>query len=186
MFIQTESTPNPNALKFFPGCEVSSKPIHFSDIDESNGVKLVQNLFSLEGVEAVFYGADFITITKAENENWESLKTLVIAKMIDHLGSGLTPLEGFMANANSEIDTSMYSDLEKEIVEIIETRVRPAVAMDGGDITYKGFEQGIVLLELKGSCSGCPSSMITLKNGIESMLQHYVPEVQGVEAFEGE
>lgn len=186
MFIQTEDTPNPNAVKFFPGCEVANTPMHFSSKEESNGIKLVLKLFSIENVEAVFFGSDFITITKTENEDWLSLKSLIISTMLDHIAKGNHPMDGFTQESDQSIDTSNMSDIEKEIVEIIETRVRPSVAMDGGDITYQKFEDGIVYLELKGSCSGCPSSTITLKNGIESMLQHFVPEVIAVEASDGE
>lgn len=186
MFIQTEDTPNPNAVKFFPGCEVSNSPMHFSSKDSHKGIKLVLKLFNIDSVEAVFFGSDFITITKTEESDWLTIKSQAISCIIDHIALGSHPMDGFEVNAESKVDTSNLSDIEKEIIEIIETRVRPSVAMDGGDITYKKFENGIVYLELKGSCSGCPSSTITLKNGIESMLQHFVPEVIAVEASDEE
>jgi Fe-S cluster biogenesis protein NfuA len=185
MFIQTESTPNPNALKFFTGSDVAPSPMHFSSPEESHNIKLVLKLFKIEGVQAVFYGSDFITITKSEEQAWESIKPFIISDIMDHLTIGLHPMDGYKKESQ-EIDTSDLTDIEKQIIEIIDTRVRPSVAMDGGDITYKGFEEGIVYLELKGSCSGCPSSTVTLKNGIESMLQYYVPEVIAVEAVDGE
>jgi len=186
MFIQTEETPNPNSIKFYPGCEVAKSPMHFDSIENAKNIKLVKKLFMIEGVSAVFYGADFITITKKADEDWTSLKTLVASAILDQLTLGVQPMEGFVEKLNSKIDDSNLSDIEKEIIEIIETRVRPSVAMDGGDITFQKFEDGIVYLELKGSCSGCPSSTVTLKNGIESMLQHYVPEVMAVEASNSE
>jgi Fe-S cluster biogenesis protein NfuA len=185
MFIQTELTPNPNAIKFILGSDVAPSPIHFSNAEESKNIRLVMKLFKIDGVAAVFYGSDFITITKSEEDAWEPIKPFIISAIMDHITTGLHPMDGYQ-NQTDEIDTSHFSDIEKQIIEIIETRVRPSVAMDGGDITYKGFEEGIVYLELKGSCSGCPSSTITLKNGIESMLQYYVPEVISVEAINGE
>lgn len=179
MFIQTEETPNPDALKFITGTDITGTPIHFANKDEAKGAILVLNLFKIEGVKAVFFGADFITITKNEKEKWEALKPHIVSLIMDHLTSGMHALEGY--KPYSEAENKDYSDIEQQIIEIIETRVRPSVAMDGGDIVYKSFKDGIVYLELKGSCSGCPSSEITLKNGIESMLQYYVPEVIGVE-----
>ncbi len=184
MFIQTESTPNPNAVKFFPGSEVSAAQIHFSNIDESCGAKLVAKLFSIHGVEAVFFGSDFITVTKLDEEKWDALKAHVISTIMDHFVAGLPALAGYSTIKNDNTNSDHLSEIEKQIIEIIETRVRPSVAMDGGDIVYRGFENGIVYLQLRGSCSGCPSSSVTLKNGIESMLQYYVPEVLSVEAIE--
>ncbi len=179
MFIQTEDTPNPDALKFITGTDISESPIHFASKDEAKGTILVLNLFKIEGVKAVFFGSDFITITKNEKEKWEVLKPHIVSSIMDHLTSGMHALEGY--KPYSEEESKNYSDIEQQIIEIIETRVRPSVAMDGGDIVYKSFKDGIVYLELKGSCSGCPSSEITLKNGIESMLQYYITEVIGVE-----
>lgn len=183
MYIQTEETPNPNALKFFPGMNISqSGPVFFNEPEEAKGKSaLAVKIFQIENVEAVFYGVDFITVTKSEGSNWETLKPEILMVMMDHLVAGL-PVFDEVQDASGAIDTEGMSDIEKQIVEIIETRVRPSVAMDGGDIIYKGFKDGVVYLELRGACSGCPSSSITLKNGIESMLQHFVPEVKAVEA----
>ncbi|NDB81961.1 MAG: NifU family protein [Alphaproteobacteria bacterium] len=180
MFIQTEATPNPDALKFLPGLEVATDPIHFGSKEESFGCILVNILFDTKGVEAVFFGQDFITITKSPEIKWEILKPFILSSIIDHFSSGLAANAGMQAKKPS-IELSDLSEIEKQIIDIIETRVRPSVAMDGGDITYCGFKEGIVYLELKGSCSGCPSASITLKSGIESMLQYYIPEVKAVE-----
>jgi Fe-S cluster biogenesis protein NfuA len=186
MFIQTEETPNHNALKFLPGLEVSTAgPVFYNNIEEvKRESALALKLFHIDGVEAVFYGYDFITITKREAENWETLKPEILMTMMDHFVSGMAALEE--AKHDVGINTDDMSEIEKQIVEIIETRVRPSVAMDGGDIIYKKFEDGVVYLELRGACSGCPSSTVTLKNGIESMLQHYVPEVKSVESIQQE
>jgi Fe-S cluster biogenesis protein NfuA len=183
MFIQTEDTPNPNATKFFPNQEVSpDSPVYFKNIESAaNKSTLAVKLFNIGNVEAVFFGSDFITISKSKTIDWSIIKPEILTVIMDHFLGG-----------NSVFDTQQYthanfspeelSDIEKQIVEIIETRVRPSVAMDGGDIVYRGFEGGIVKLELRGSCSGCPSSTITLKKGIESMLKHFIPEVRSVEA----
>lgn len=185
MFIQTEPTPNPNAMKFLPGVDISpSEPVHFDSKEKATASPLARKLFSMDGVEAVFFGADFITITKAENFSWEIIKPEITIFIMDHLAAQLPIFDGETSKPKQEIDPSLLGEIEKQIVEIIETRVRPSVAMDGGDITYRGFNDGIVTLELKGACSGCPSSTITLKSGIESMLKHYVPEVESVEAIE--
>ncbi len=183
MFIQTENTPNPNAVKFLPGKIISDKPIYYSKLEEavSAGSALVLDLFYIEGVEAIFLGYDFITITKSEDSDWELLKPEILTIMNDRFLSGLGIFDDEAPRVSS-IDTEGMSDIEKQIVEIIETRVRPSVAMDGGDIVYRGFENGVVKLELRGACSGCPSSTVTLKDGIENMLKHFVPEVESVEA----
>ena len=186
MYIQTEETPNPNAVKFIPGIIVNNdSPIFFSSIEAVQNSFLSYKLFLNKGVEGVFLGSDFITITKAEKISWETLKRDIIITLTDHFASGLKVFdkEDVAREEKEEIDISTLSEIEKQIVEIIEKNVRPSVAMDGGDIVYKGFENGIVKLELRGSCSGCPSSTITLKSGIESMLKHYVPEVISVEAI---
>ncbi len=184
MFIQTEDTPNPNALKFFPGSDISpSGPVFFNNPDEALlKSHLATKVFNIQGVVAIFYGTDFITITKQADIDWKVIKPEILMTMMDHLVSGLPVFDE--VQEVEEIDNSTLSEIEKQIIEIIETRVRPSVAMDGGDIVYKGFQDGVVYLELRGACSGCPSSSITLKNGIESMLQHFVPEVKTVEATE--
>jgi Fe-S cluster biogenesis protein NfuA len=138
----------------------------------------------MDGVKAVFFGSDFITITKAENFAWELLKPEITIFIMDHMAANLPIFDNEQKKDTKAIDPKMLGEIEKQILEIIETRVRPSVAMDGGDITFIGFDDGIVTLELKGACSGCPSSTITLKNGIESMLKHYVPEVKSVEAIQ--
>lgn len=187
MFIQTEETPNPNAIKFFPGVEVSDNPIHFASIEDVKNSNLAKKLFQLEHVQHVFFGSDFITITKKESSYWENLKPEILVIIMDHFVAGFSAFDDSgIVNNNDNYDLENLSEIEKQIVEIIETRVRPSVAMDGGDIIYKGFKDGVVKLELRGSCSGCPSSMVTLKNGVESMLQYYVPEVVAVEAAEEE
>ncbi len=135
-------------------------------------------MFRIDGVAAVFFGSDFITVTKMADSDWESLKPLLLSAIMDHFVAGKPVMLGAKALATNDND----SDIEKQIRELIDTRVRPAVAQDGGDIIFRGFHDGIVQLELHGSCSGCPSSTITLKNGIENMLKHYVPEVIAVEA----
>jgi len=183
MFIQTESTPNPSSLKFIPdGAIVAGvKTYEFKNENQAKGQSiLAEKLFAIEGISSVFFGSDFITVNKKEEQDWEIIKTDILTTIMDFFISK-QPLvkesEASATIANDEND----SDIVKQIKELIEVKVRPAVAMDGGDIIYRGFEDGIVKLELKGSCSGCPSSTITLKSGIENMLKHYIPEVEGVE-----
>ncbi|MGC0372266.1 MAG: hypothetical protein DGJ47_000975 [Rickettsiaceae bacterium] len=185
MFIQTEDTPNPNAIKFLPGSIISPDgPIFFHKQEEAlSKSPLALKLFDIENVQSVFYGQDFITITKKEESSWDLLKPEILTTIMDHLVSGMPVFEA-TAEKETAIDLENASEVEKQIIEIIDTRVRPSVAMDGGDIIYKKFENGIVYLQLRGACSGCPSSSITLKNGIESMLQHFVPEVKSVEAID--
>ena len=185
MYIQTEETPNPNALKFLPGFEISpGGPVFYNAPKDAIGESdLAMKLFAIEGVQGVFYGYDFITITKNDEHGWEVLKPEILMSIMDHLASGM-PAINSDKKADTGPDFANLTEIEKQIVEIIETRVRPSVAMDGGDITYQGFKDGVVYLRLQGACSGCPSSSVTLKNGIESMLQHFVPEVQSVEAVE--
>ncbi|MDR0296503.1 MAG: NifU family protein [Rickettsia sp.] len=187
MFIQTEITPNPNAIKFFPNISISpNQPVHFSNLDEAKGKSsLVVQLFGINNIKSVFLGSDFITITKEEESDWLVLKPEILMIIMDHFTSGFSVFDG--QNFEEQNDKSIINnfdemfEIEQQIVEIIETRVRPSVAMDGGDIIYRGFENGVVKLQLRGSCQGCPSSSITLKNGIESMLKHFIPEVESVE-----
>lgn len=181
MFIQTESTPNPAALKFLPGIDVSPEQPIYMTSKEGCDSELARKLFSVKNVEAVFFGSDFITITSTPDANWDVMKPEIIMTIMDHFVAGLPVFDNIQSN-KAEISKSDLTEIEKQIIEIIETRVRPSVAMDGGDIVYQGFEDGTVFLELRGACSGCPSSTVTLKEGIESMLRHYVPEVQAVEA----
>jgi len=184
MFIQTEITPNPNAIKFLTRTVISQEqPIHFDNIDEAKEVSpLATQLFNLDSVKTVFFGSDFITVTKHEGNDWDVLKTEILVTIMDYIVAGLPILENQYIDPSKVSNVNM-NEIEKQIIEIIESRVRPSVAMDGGDIIYRGFENGIVKLELRGSCLGCPSSTITLKDGIESMLKHFVPEVESVEAI---
>ena len=179
MFIQTESTPNPLTMKFLPGVEVmKSDTLFITTAEQAKASPLAESLFKVSGVSAVFFGSDFITVTKDDDNHWEALKPIVLTTIMDHFVAGKPVMLEDKKAESSENDT----ELEKQIRELIDTRVRPAVAQDGGDIIFRGFEDGIVKLELHGACSGCPSSTITLKNGIENMLKHYVPEVVAVEA----
>ncbi len=185
MFIQTETTPNPNTLKFLPGQDVlGEKTAFFTDRENAAASPLASALFVLPDIRAVFFGSDFITVTKTEASSWEILKPQILTTVMEHYQSGL-PLMSDAAPKKKESGES-YSADEQEIVdqikELIETRVRPAVAQDGGDIIFHSFKDGIVHLEMHGACSGCPSSTATLKSGIENMLKHYIPEVVAVEA----
>lgn len=180
MFIQTEATPNPQTLKFLPGRAVLEKgTADFRGVSEAARSPLARLLFNVDGVKGVFLGHDFVTVTKDEARDWQTLKPHVLAGIMDHFMTGLPALEnaeGAEAAKGSELD----SEIVKQIRELIETRVRPAVAQDGGDITFDRFEDGVVYLVLQGSCAGCPSSTATLKSGIENMLKHYIPEVKEV------
>ena len=186
MFIQTENTPNPNTVKFLPGKPVMTKGVaEFKTMDEAASSMLAQKLFGLDGVEGVFFGSDFISITKKNAAEWEALKTRIMAAIMDHYMTGF-PLfrEGMDPQENADADED-DDELTAQIKELLETRVRPMVAMDGGDIVFDRFEDGIVYLTMRGACSGCPSSTMTLKSGIENMLRHYVPEVLEVRPSEG-
>ena len=181
MFIQTQDTPNPSSLKFIPdGKEVAgNKTYEFKNKKQAQGKSiLAEKLFEIDGVSSVFFGSDFVTINKNEEKDWDELKTQILTTIMDFFISKKPIVNEDIKEDNDEED----NEIVKQIKELIEMKVRPAVAMDGGDIIYRGFEDGIVQLELKGACSGCPSSTITLKNGIENMLKHYVPEVESVEA----
>jgi Fe-S cluster biogenesis protein NfuA len=179
MFIQTEQTPNPASLKFLPGREVMARGVaDFTDRDGTAASPLARRLFEVEGVSGVFLGADFITVTKAEGQDWYVLKPAVLGAIMEHFLSGDPVLEPDSGLADEKPGADDQDDeLVRQIRELIETRVRPAVAQDGGDIIFRGFERGVVYLHMRGSCSGCPSSTITLKNGIENLLRYYVPEV---------
>jgi Fe-S cluster biogenesis protein NfuA len=186
MFIQTESTPNPATLKFLPGREVMGEGAvaDFPSIETAGRSPLARALFTVPEVSRVFFGADFISVTKRDGD-WKHLKPAILGAIMEHFTQGLPLLEGAADEAGDE---ESYSEADAEVVdqikELIETRVRPAVAQDGGDIIFRGFNSasGIVSLHLQGSCAGCPSSTMTLRNGIENMLRHYVPEVTAVEA----
>jgi Fe-S cluster biogenesis protein NfuA len=185
MFIQTEQTPNPATLKFLPGCPVMpSGTANFPERGAAGAVgarsPLAERLFELDEVAGVFLGADFITVTKNGDSEWQQLKPAVLAAIMAHFTTGQPVIigEASAAAAGAGEDNEIVS----QIKELLETRVRPAVAMDGGDITFEDFEDGIVYLHMQGSCSGCPSSTATLKAGIENMLRHYIPEVVEVRA----
>ena len=182
MFIQTEQTPNPQTLKFLPGKVVMEEGTAFFQNDqEATNSPFAKRLFGVEGVEGVFFGSDFITITKTQTVDWQVMKPLVLGSIMDHYNSGEVTLikESKKENKSLEKDDN-DTDIVKQIKELLDTRVRPAVAMDGGDTIYDSFKDGIVYLHMQGACSGCPSSTATLKMGIENMLKHYVPEVQEV------
>jgi Fe-S cluster biogenesis protein NfuA len=190
MFIQTQSTPNPATLKFLPGCAVSpATPYEFVSLEEATASPLAAALFNLNGVTGVFLGADFVSITKTDAADWAVLKPQALAAIMDHFVSG-APVIADVAKAEAPAaeDDVVYegetAEIVAEIKELIATRVRPAVANDGGDIIFKRFDvdTGIVHLSMRGACSGCPSSTLTLKQGVENLLRHYVPEVTAVEA----
>lgn len=184
MFIQTEPTPNPLTLKFLPGVEVLPKgrTAFYTSSKGATDSPLAQTLFGIEGVNAVFFGHDFITITRAETQEWDELKPYLLTSIMDHFVAGkpvlVEPKTAAVAAAGED------SEIVVQIKELIETRVRPAVAQDGGDIVFHSYDDstGVVKLEMHGACAGCPSSTATLKNGIENMLKHYVPEITSVEA----
>ncbi|MFW6413227.1 MAG: NifU family protein [Oceanicaulis sp.] len=183
MFIQTETTPNPDTLKFLPGRQISPEaPRDFATPEEAETSYLARELFRVEGVVRVFAGADFVSVTKAEGVDWPHIKPAVLGAIMDALESGKAL---FDADAGTpDTDAAQNDPIVREIVEVIDTRVRPAVARDGGDIVFHSYDEtsGIVLLHMRGACAGCPSSTMTLKQGIENLLKHYVPEVRGVEA----
>jgi len=182
MFIQTEQTPNPETLKFLPGRVVMKEGTAFyTSFKNASNSPFAQRLFEVEGVQGVFFGSDFITITKAENTDWQVLKPLILSAVMDHYNSEEeTIIQEKDFNSDSDNKEEVETDITKQIKELLDTRVRPAVAMDGGDIIYQKFEEGIVYLHMQGACSGCPSSTATLKMGIENMLKHYIPEVKEV------
>ncbi len=189
MYIQTEPTPNPNTMKFIPGDTVlESGSASFKNKADAQGVSdLASVLFEIPDIEQIFFGTEFITVTKKENADWLMLKASILTTIMEHYISGRPVMKSADKKNLNKADTSTEEDSEivKQIKELIDTRVRPAVAEDGGDIIFQGFREGVVYLELHGSCSGCPSSTITLKNGIESMLKHYIPEIIAVEAANG-
>ena len=182
MFIQTEQTPNPQTLKFLPGKVVMDDgTAFFQNIEESSNSPFAKRLFDVDGVEGVFFGSDFITITKTQSIDWQVMKPLILGSIMDHYNSGEETISKDEKNDNKSLKSDdKDDDVVKQIKELLDTRVRPAVAMDGGDIVYNSFKDGIVYLHMQGACSGCPSSTATLKMGIENMLKHYVPEVQEV------
>ena len=183
MFIQTEQTPNPATLKFLPGCTVMpSGTANFPERGAASRSPLAERLFQLPEVAGVFLGSDFITVTKAGDSDWHQLKPAVLAAVMEHFTAGRPVVTGESAEG-AAAPADEDNEVVAQIKELLETRVRPAVAMDGGDITFEDYEDGIVYLHMQGSCSGCPSSTATLKAGIENMLRHYIPEVVEVRAI---
>lgn len=183
MFIQTEQTPNPATLKFLPGHEVmGSGTANFPDPDSAAASPLAERLFRIEGVTGIFLGSDFVTVTKAPDREWYLLKPAILGVIMEHYVAGLPLFHEGVEAAEDEADFGEDSDIVAQIRELLDTRVRPAVAQDGGDLIFRGFDKGVVYLQMRGACSGCPSSTATLKAGIENMLQHYIPEVVEVRA----
>ncbi|RKK01396.1 NifU family protein [Pseudoroseomonas wenyumeiae] len=187
MFIETEATPNPATLKFLPGQDVMGArgTADFTSAEAATRSPLAEALFGLEGVARVFLGSDFITVTKAESADWQALRPVVLGTIMEHAMAGRPVMLG-QDDSGEEIEDTDPADAEvvAQIKELLDTRVRPAVAGDGGDIVFRGFRDGIVKLHMQGACSGCPSSRATLKHGVENMLRHYVPEVVAVEQVE--
>lgn len=184
MFIQTEQTPNPATLKFLPGSEVlGSDTANFPDPSTAAASPLAERLFRIEGVTGIFLGSDFITVTKDQDREWYLLKPAILGVIMEHFTAGRPVLleEPAAEGAGAEV-AEADSEVVAQIKELLDTRVRPAVAQDGGDIVFRGYEEGVVFLHMQGACSGCPSSTVTLKMGIENMLRHYIPEVLEVRA----
>src|SRR5215212_4944482 len=182
MFIQTEATPNPASLKFLPGREVlGTGTAEYRHADEASDSPLAERLFAVDGVAGVFFGGDFITVTKTDGE-WQHLKPAILGAIMEHFMSGAPVVAKARAAGDDDAEFFAADDAEtvETIKELLETRVRPAVAQDGGDITFRGFRDGVVFLNMRGSCAGCPSSTATLKQGIENLLRHFVPEVREI------
>ena len=180
MFVQTEVTPNPNSLKFLPGKKVSnSGPYEITNKEDMQN-ELVRNILSVKGVEGIFLGQDFISVNKNEETKWEEIKHIVISLINDFYADG----KEYVIDENVKEESSDLNEIEEKIVKILEQKIRPAVARDGGDIKFKEFKNGIVKVQLQGSCSGCPSSTMTLKQGVQNLLCHYLPEVKEVVAIQ--
>lgn len=189
MFIQTEATPNPATLKFLPGeTVVSNGPFEFTSAQDAEGKSpLAERLFSIENVSGVFFGYDFVTITKTEATEWQHIKPAILGVIMEHYMSGapvMTNDGGPDIPEGEEFIEEGTEEIVATIKELLETRVRPAVAQDGGDITFHGFKQGRVFLRMRGACAGCPSSTATLQHGIQNLLKHFIPEVETVEAVQ--
>ena len=177
MFVQTEITPNPNSLKFIPGKPVSkSGPIEITNKDEINN-DLIRNVLSINGVTGIFLGEDFLSVNKKENTNWEDVKHIVISLINEFYSDGKEFILDKKLDNKKQAD---FDEIEKQIIKILDTKIKPAVARDGGDIQFKEFKNGVVTVQLQGSCSGCPSSIMTLKQGVQNLLCHYIPEVKEV------
>ena len=180
MFVQTEITPNPNSLKFFPGKKVSNdSPIEITDKTLTDN-ELIKNILSINGVKGVFLADEFLSVNKDQNTEWNDLKHIIISLINDFYSNGA---ELIIDKNNTNKINKSFSEIEKKIINILETKVRPAVAKDGGDIKFKEFKNGVVTVNLQGSCSGCPSSTMTLKQGVQNLLCHYIPEIKEVIAI---
>lgn len=179
MFIQTETTPNPATLKFLPGQSVLEMgTADFQSLEAASASPLARRIFETGNVNAVFFGSDFITVTKAESVKWDSIKPAILGAIMMHFQSGDAVMEGEGGSTAGHADhDGENSEVVEQIKELLDTRVRPAVAQDGGDITFYGFDEGVVYLHMQGACANCPSSTLTLKMGIENLLRHYIPEV---------
>ena len=190
MMVDTEHTPNPDTLKFLPGKKVSEVgPIEFLKNDKSIKVSLANKILSLEGTVMVFFGEDFITVKKEKDLNWDDLKHGIISEINDYYSKGNEvvvskdlKLAKILSESASDSEPVQSNEIINKINEVLDSKIRPAVARDGGDITFKSFKDGVVTVELKGSCSGCPSSIMTLKQGVQNLMCHYIPEVKSVEA----
>ncbi len=179
MFVQTELTPNPNSLKFLPGKIVSKNgSFEITKKDETSN-ELIKNLFSISGVESIYLGKDFISVNKLDKANWDELKHIIVSLINDFYSTG----KEYVVEKNLNEESENLDDLEIRIIKILDQKIRPAVAKDGGDIKFKEFKNGIVRVQLQGSCSGCPSSTMTLKQGVQNLLCHYLPEVKEVIAI---
>ena len=177
MFVQTQNTPNPNSLKFLPSKKVSNDdPFEITDKNKSNN-ELVRNILSINGVTGIFLAEDFLSVNKDEKTKWEDLKHIIISFINDYYGRGN---EIVIDNNKITSPETQLSEIEEKIIKILETKIRPAVARDGGDIKFKKYNNGIVTVQLQGSCSGCPSSIMTLKQGVQNLLCHYIPEIKEV------
>ena len=181
MFIQTESTPNPATLKFLPGQTVlGAGTADFPGADTAGKSPLASRVFAVDGVTGVFLGADFVTVTKGDATDWDVIKPAILGAIMEHFQSGQPAIEGENTASGHAEHTGEDGEIVEQIKELLDTRVRPAVAQDGGDIVFHGFERGVVYLHMQGACAGCPSSTLTLKMGIENLLRHYIPEVTEV------
>ncbi len=179
MFVQTEITPNPNSLKFLPGKIVSNNgSFEISNKDETDN-ELVRNLLSVNGVQGIFLGKDFISINKYDDQSWDEIKHIVISLINDFYSGG----RECVIDKNNKDNNKNFKEIEKKIIKLLDEKIRPAVAKDGGDIKFKEFKNGIVKVQLQGSCSGCPSSTMTLKKGVQNLLCHYIPEIKEVESI---
>ena len=180
MFVQTEITPNPNSLKFIPGKIVSSAGSFEVTKNDNINNELIKNILSVNGVEGIFLSKDFISVNKYDENSWDDIKHIVISHINEFYASG----KEFVINKDLTEQNESFDEIEKRIVKLLEEKIRPAIARDGGDIKFKEFKDGVVRVQLQGSCSGCPSSLMTLKQGVQNLLKHYVKEVNSVEAVQ--